>query len=505
MIKHFDGTFHYICISILFVLVFFVFVSGVLGDTGGVQQARVDALGKAIENLRSTFGEDYARQLAEIGGSFDETRFVELQRRALLANPLIARQPILFVVRQQYINEHGTEATMYQTGQVNTHCFRGGSSIKLLDIASGKVTTILDVPEGVARDPEVHFDAVKILFSMRRNIQDDYHLYEIDSDGGNLRQLTFAAGVSDIQPVYMPDGSIVFSSTRDPKYIPCQRHLMANLFRMNGDGSNIHQIGYNTQFEGRASLMPDGRILYSRWEYVDKHFSSAYGLWTVRPDGTDHALYYGNYAWQPAAISDGRIIPGSEDFVATFTTAHDLGWGALVIGDRSKGLDGMAPVVKSWPKDISGFMRQWDVEERIGGEYDSFMRLPIKYEDPYPLNSNYYLCSRQLSPGNRMGIYLLDVFGNEILVHEEGLGCFDPMPLAKRPRPPVLPSQVDYSRNEGVFYVQDVTREIIWSVLNPAVLSICVLSRHLRNEGGFPTVWATGLHRGAMTAIILLQ
>lgn len=448
--------------SALLVLACTILTAGAYSDPSLSQQSGFDCLEQAIENLQSSFGQAYPEsekflnQLADIRTSGDETKFAQLQRRALLANPLLGHQPILFIVRAQYVNEHGTEATMYQAGQVNTHCFRGGSSIKLLDAASGKVTTLLHVPEGIARDPEVHFDGGKILFSMRRNIKDDYHLYEIDSDGGNLRQLTFAAGVSDIQPVYMPEGSIIFSSTRDPKYIPCQRHLMANLFRMNGDGSNIRQIGYNTQFEGRASLMPDGRILYSRWEYVDKHFSSAYGLWTARPDGTDHALYYGNYAWQPSAISDGRIIPGTENFVATFTSAHDLGWGALVIGDRSKGLDGMEPILKSWPDDISGYMRHWQTEERIGGEYDSFMRVPIKYEDPYPLSREYFLCSRQLSPNDRMGIFLLDVFGNEVLLHEEQPGCFDPMPLARRQRPPVIPSQVDYSLKEGAFYVQDV-------------------------------------------------
>ena len=185
----------------------------------------------------------------------------------------------------------------------------------------------LDVPKGIARDLEVHFDGKKVLFSMRRDIADDYHLYEMSivplgAGGGAAKQLTFAKRVSDIQPVYMPDGKIVFSSTRDPKYIPCQRHLMANLFTMNGDGTNIRQIGYNTQFEGRASLMPDGRILYTRWEYVDKHFASAYGLWTANPDGTNHALYYGGYGWQPGPVVDARIVPGSRRFVAVFGAVH---------------------------------------------------------------------------------------------------------------------------------------------------------------------------------------
>jgi hypothetical protein len=380
----------------------------------------------------------------------------ESTRESISTDLLVTANPILFVTRHQYRNEHGTEATMYQTGEVNTGCFRGGSALKILDVIGRKVTTILNSPEGVVRDPEVHFDGNRILFSMRKDIGDDFHLYEINVDGSGLRQLTFAPRVSDIQPIYLPDDTIVFSSTRDPKYIPCQRHLMANLFTMNGDGSNIHQIGYNTQFEGRSSLMPNGRILYTRWEYVDKHFSSAYGLWTVDPDGTDHALYYGNYAWQPGAIVDARIIPGTENFISVFTSVHDLGWGAVVVGDRSLGLDGTKPILKSWPADIGSFMSRWNVEERIGNKYDSFMGIRVKYEDPYPLSKDLFLCSRQTGQGKRMGIFAVDSAGNEILLHKEEPGCFDPMPLTSRNRPPVIPSKTDLSKSSGTFYVQDV-------------------------------------------------
>ena len=374
----------------------------------------------------------------------------------LPTRPLVKANPILFVVRRQYKNEHGTEATMYQTGEINTQCFQGGSALKLLDVAGGKVATILASPAGVIRDPEVHFDGRKILFSMRRDIDDDYHLYEINVDGSGLKQLTFAARVSDIQPIYLPDGSIAFSSTRDPKYIPCQRHLMANLFKMNGDGSNIHQIGYNTQFEGRASLMPDGRILYTRWEYVDKHFASAYGLWTVNPDGTDHALYYGGYAWQPGPIVDARMIPGTENFIAVFTAVHELGWGAVVMADRSRGLDGTKPILKSWPADISAFMSRWNFEERIGNGYDSFRGIKVKYEDPYPLSGDLFLCSRQTAPRKHVGIFAVDTSGNETLLHSEEPGCFDPMPVVSRRRPPIIPSRSDFSKTHGAFYVQNV-------------------------------------------------
>jgi len=427
-----------------------------------------------MEDLTATFGDrypkgkEYLTRLAELEKTGDAKAFAALQREALLANPLLRDDPILFVVRQQYHNNHGTEATMCQTGEINTKSFRGGGAMKTIDFArGGEVTTILTLPKGVVRDPEVHFDGQRIIFSMRRDIEDDYHLYEMDLDDSakKTKQLTFGPRISDIQPVYMPDGKIIFSSTREPKYIPCQRHLMANLFTMNADGSNVRQLGHNTQFEGRASLMPDGRILYTRWEYVDKHYASAYGLWTMNPDGTNQALYYGGYAWQPGAIADARVIPDTQRFIAIFTTVHNLPWGALAIADRQVGLDGTAPIVRSWPADIGRYMSVWDKVERVGsGGFDSFMRLPVKYEDPYPLSDpdlpkasgKYFLCSRMTGPKGPMGLFLIDVFGNELLLHAEGPGCFDPMPLAARKRPPVVPSRIDLSKDHGTFYVQDV-------------------------------------------------
>jgi len=434
-----------------------------IGREASPSSVSFDSVEKAVRFLQEAFGSQYPHservlaRLAAARGCRDQAALRKIQREALLAHPALRGRSILFVVRQQYINEHGTEATMFQPGQVNANRFRGGGAIRVLDLGSGAVRTLVDVREGVARDPEVHFDGRKILFSMRRNAADSYHLFEVDAAGGDPVQLTFASGVSDIQPIYLPDDSVVFSSTRDPKYIPCQRHLMANLFRMNGDGSNIRQIGYNTQFEGRASLMPDGRLLYTRWEYVDKHFSSAYGLWTVNPDGTDHALYYGNYAWQPGAIVDARIVDGTHDFVAVFTAVHELGRGALVVADRSRGLEGEKPILHSWPADIAPMMRNWTTEARVSGaEYDSFQRVRVKYEDPFPLGENFILCSRQLAAGGRSGIFLVDVFGNELLIHDEAPGCFDPMPLSGRRRPPTRPSQVDLAQRTGTFYVRDV-------------------------------------------------
>ena len=209
------------------------------------------------------------RQLQDIEESFDN-----LRRRAIIANPLVSAQPILFVTRHQYRSHYHAIDTLFHTGEYNvdrnimhSDLFQGPGTIKLIDFGNeGKVVTLVDVPEGVARDPQLHFDGKKFVFAMRRNAKEDYHIWEVNIDGTGLRQLTSAAGVCDFDPIYMPDDSIVFSSTREPKYNMCSRDSAANLFRMEPDGANIYQITKNTLFDNHSELMADGRILYARWD-----------------------------------------------------------------------------------------------------------------------------------------------------------------------------------------------------------------------------------------------
>ncbi|MDP8245677.1 MAG: hypothetical protein P9L94_16455 [Candidatus Hinthialibacter antarcticus] len=439
---------------------------------------KLNSTQKAIIHLTDTYedeypnGQQYLKQAAGFKDQIQQTTSQDLtglrddinafQKTALTENPLVNRQPVLFVVRDQYLNDHHSTATMFQTGEINTSSFRGGSALKSIDFRTGRITTWLELNDGIVRDLEVHFDGQRVLFSMRKSIEDDYHIYEMDMESQQIKQLTDGGGLSDIDPIYLPNDDIVFVSTREPKFCQCNRHIMGNLFRMGPQGDNIHQIGRNTLFEGHPSLLPDGRILYDRWEYVDKHFGPAFGLWTTYPDGTNHVVYYGNNAWSPGGIMDARSIPDTSMLIATLGSCHDRPWGAIGIIDREVGMDGNEPVVHSWPDDLSslitnntGYGKGKQRNHPHGGQIDNFTRLEQKYEDPFPLSDTYFLCSRTIE-GERTGIFLLDRFGNEICLYEEQQGCFDPMPLKPSDRPTYIPSRVDYSKDTGLLYVADV-------------------------------------------------
>src|ERR1035437_1166131 len=122
--------------------------------------------------------------------------------------------------------------------------------------------------------------------------------------------------------------------------------------------------------------MPDGQILYARWEYVDRNCGDAHSLWTVNPDGTNQAIYWGNNTAVPGAAMAPRMIPGTEQVLCLFGPHHDHLWGAMAIVDRRLGLDGRGPVVRIWPPEAMGLVR-------AGGPFDcdAFSRVQPKYMD----------------------------------------------------------------------------------------------------------------------------
>lgn len=157
----------------------------------------------------------------------------------------------------------------------------------------------------------------------------------------------------------------------------CNRHIMCNLYRMEADGANITQIGISTLFEGHSTLLNDGRILYDRWEYVDRNFGDAQGLWTVNPDGTKHSIYYGNNTQSPGGVIDARQIPGTDQVICIFGSCHDRPWGALAIIDRKKGVDGIEPVIQIWPENSRNLIGK--------GNLVQFKWIDYFFEDPFPV------------------------------------------------------------------------------------------------------------------------
>ncbi|MBC8546900.1 hypothetical protein H8711_08135 [Clostridiaceae bacterium NSJ-31] len=387
-----------------------------------------------------------------------------LEKETIMSNPLLKQAPIVFVTRQQYQQDHHNTHNMLPStdGEINSSSYLPGGTIKVIDFAKGgEVSTLKSTDTGVFRDPDVSYDGDKILISYRRQwANDSYNIYEytLNEEKNAIvdeKQLTQMYTADHMDPMYMPSGNIVFAGTRDPKYVMCNRHISANLYRMEGDGANIVKITNSTLFERPTDVLPDGRILYDRWEYNDRDFGSAQGLWTVAEDGTQQVTYYGNNT-PVGAMIDAKAIPGTQNVICTWTSTHDVAWGGLQIIDRSNGVDGRAPVLRTWPADKINVVRD---SNQGGRDIDHPSSFSIKYEDPQPLSDKYFIASRQIpGKGRKTGLYLLDVYGNETLLYEDptSQGAFDANLLMPREKENTPSDRRNYLDDVGTFFVQNV-------------------------------------------------
>ncbi len=375
--------------------------------------------------------------------------------RAAASAALAAVPEVVYVTHAAFHPDHHNTATIFQRGEINEGSYDTQGALKAWNPATGATRVIVPEKKGrTIRDPEVDWDGRRIVFAMRDGRPDDYHIYVVNADGTGLRQLTREKGVSDIDPAFLPDGDIVFASTRNPKYCMCNRHIMANLYRMEADGANIHQIGVSTLFEGHPSILPDGRVLYDRWEYVDRNFGDAQGLWTCNPDGTRHAVWWGNNTTSPGGVINARAVGGdSTKAIAILGSCHDRPWGALGLIDRTRGVDGRDPVLRTWPASYRDRIHDGGKED-----FDSTRSLPCKYADPFPIDDSHFLAVRMKDRGGEMSLVYLDLDGNEVELLADAPGIWSPVALRPSRKPVVQSRQrnFDAPNAPGRFYLQNV-------------------------------------------------
>ena len=331
------------------------------------------------------------------------------------------------------------------------------------------------LPPGCAMHPDVSFDGKRVVFAYADHTPPQerwqFFLYEIDIDGAGLRQITgrdddplAGAGgrmtviTEDYDPCYLPDGGIAFISTRNQGGVRChhgERYCPTYLlYRCDADGTNIRQISFGEANEWDPIVMPDGRILWTRWDYINRPVIPTLGLWTIWPNGLTASHYYGNYTPNPCRVSQARPIPGSNKLVATASGHHTMHAGSLILVDRKIAEDGMEAITRLTPEATFP---------------ESEANSPVSFGSPFPLSEDLFLASYCPDPysgnmvhaprSNGYGIYLVDTLGGRELIYRDPQNsCFAPMPVRPRPMPPALSSPVpeNTAQATGVFHLQDV-------------------------------------------------
>ena len=430
---------------------------------------------------------------------------------------VLGKTPILFTVHAPDRNGTHRYVSPAMYGKM-------GSTLKVLDPSSGKTRVLLSAPKGIIRRPCVNFDGKSILFSMCNSNRDKFHIYEIRVDPSKLftetgeckpKQLTFAPDVYDVDPIYLPDGKIAFCSTRDLKYVPCASERVPQIFRMDADGANIHQITRSTAHENELSLMPDGRILYSRWDYVDRNFSDGHGFWVTNPDGANQAIIWGNNTAHPSAGWTSRMMPGGR-VVCILGTHHGSLGGAMAILDTRKTVDGRDSIIRTWPEDVvkrfefeapkdktartHKMTGIWPEAARklvptdhnyfIYGWTDALRNVKPWYNTPFPLSDKHFLYVVAPSRTAPAEICLGDVDGNEARIYAEKPGCYDPMPLAPHRKPVNIASSRDYKNNAGHFYIQNAYQGTHMKGVAPGSVKYVRVVEALSKQGVSGGVWS---------------
>lgn len=481
-------------------------------------RAAAQRAGRLLANLQGRPGlGDLAAERAElerlaarvdVSAAADEAARLELYRqlrtltrRLALNNPLLANQPVLFMERRravgymlyEYLGWYYAHGNNPDNGARNPNVPtpKPGGGVFVLEQPgrSLKTRALIPGPEwpGHFVTLALSFDAQTIYFAFADPAGRDpytlpgyakapaelgakyntFHIWEMAVDGSRLHQLTDGP-FDDFDPCPLPDGGLAFQSTRRGCKLRCgggsPEHAYT-LHRMDADGESIRTLSFHETHEWHPSVLNDGRLVYTRWDYVDRNAAKFHGFWTSNPDGTAVASLFGNYTTRPWACYQAKAVPNSRRILfvagghhanvggtlAMLDTAHaglDLKTGA----DRFEALEWLTPEVcfpeaEGWPK--SYFYSPWPLSE------DHFL-VAFSHE---PLSGG-YTGQRQET---ETGLYYFDRFGNlELLYRRPGISAVYPTPLAPRVPPPVAKGAVHPELGaEGEFLLANVNHSLL--------------------------------------------
>lgn len=449
-----------------------------LADTA--DKAEMAKIGTKLAELEKRFATLNAESVwvTDILPIYFETRV--WKRALVLANPLVKESgKLLFVKRRPTSYNHIVMQYFGWRAQRGGGLYvldEPGKTLKCQDILAGQMEG------GNIADPCLSWDGKKIVFSWVKLKEDGkrfpwqeawtpkvvnekeeshheyYHIYEVNADGTGLRQLTDGC-YEDLMPCYLPEGNIVFVSSRRKGHPRCfwwgfgERWTNYTTHKMNADGSGIYALSWHETNEWYPTVSHDGQVFYSRWDYIDRDAVTHQNLWSMRPDGTNPTAVWGNASLDIFSTFQAKPIPGSRKWVLTASAHHSCTGGSLVILDPAVAKDGPVAIERITPE--------------IPFPEAETNDIPQFYASPWPLSEDFYLTAYspyrlEFEPkpcrDEALGLYVYDRFGNrELLYRDREIGCDSPMPFAARKMPPVLPSFLpENAPNEGRFFVQDI-------------------------------------------------
>jgi formylglycine-generating enzyme required for sulfatase activity len=432
-------------------------------DPGRISHGTPESLRLAINDLNAGFGERYPRgreflerldKLEAMDGTPEGAKACEdLQRDAMLANPLMNFDKLLLIKRG------AGNLGLPQNWQANCGIGRTGydNEIAVLSPVSpqGNLTTLLKPAKSeFVGDLKLDFDGDKMLFSMPGK-HGRYQVWEVKAGGSGLRQVTPGdePDVDNYDPCYLPDGRILFTSSRGFAGVPCVGggNQVANICKMNADGTGIRQLCFDQDQNWCPTVLNDGSVLYTRWEYADTPHYFTRILFRMNPDGSGQMSHYGSNSYWPNSFFYAKPVPDHPTKLVSVISGHHgvPRMGELIVFDPAKGrfeTDGVVQRIPGNSQDVKPVI----ADGLVNNSWPKFLH-------PYPLSEKYFLVSCQPAQGAKWGIYLVDVFDNMTLIKEQdGYVMFEPIPLRQTTRPPVIPDRIDLTKKDAMVYLADI-------------------------------------------------
>lgn len=359
--------------------------------------------------------------------------------------------------------EETTEALVFVKTTAEETLNRSWASSNLYKLSpispSGQVTPLTAFAGASISDPEVSFDGERVLFSMRPSGASHRNIYEIGADGSGLRQITSGGG-HDFDPLYLPDGRILFTSSRAGEMDEYNHSPTEHIYRCNADGTAVERLSFNQSDDFDPFLMPNGQIVYTRWEHFGQF--NRFPLFVMNPDGTGIFHKFGPHErnfFHPQATPDGRIIAIESTMVNEdsgpialvrledgpadpVVGSHDAHWSVLTADVNTDGAPWLFGTFK-YPASIGG------------NQYVASYTLPAADEDEV----DYALYTFSLSEsgaGTEEDPSRLDLNDLTFLYNDPTTNEYDAQILRPRSKPPVIEDTIDPSLDYGTFTAMNV-------------------------------------------------
>lgn len=301
---------------------------------------------------------------------------------------------------------------------------------------------------------QLHWDADRLIFTS----QDDkrrWQVFEMKANGENVKQAIVPEeeDVELFDASYLPDGKYIVNTNLGYQGVPCidGDDPVANSALFDPATGKMRRLCFDQENNWNPSIMNNGKVMYTRWEYTDLMHYYSRMVFTMNPDGTEQKALYGSGSYFPNATFDMQALPGGASTFIGIVSGHHgvVHSGRLMIFDPAKSRKEEKGILQEIPfsqRPVIPIVK----DEMVNGVWPQFAK-------PFPITDKYFIVSSKPTPSSLWGIYLVDIYDNMILLAEtEGKGYTSPIPVKKRISPPVIPNKVDLSKNTSTVFIQDI-------------------------------------------------